>query len=43
VAGTLAMVLYGRSFVSLPRHTQLQVAQAATRAIAIADTTKGQA
>lgn len=43
VAGTLAMVLYGRSFVSLPRHTQLQVAQAATRALAIADSTKGQA
>jgi hypothetical protein len=43
VAGTLAMVLYGRSFVSLPRHTQLQVAQAATRSLAIADSTKGQA
>jgi hypothetical protein len=43
VAGTLSMVLYGRSFVSLPRDTQLQVAQAAARAIAIADSTKGQA
>jgi hypothetical protein len=43
VAGTLAMVLYGRSFVSLPRNTQFQVAQAAARAISIADSTKGQA
>jgi hypothetical protein len=43
VAGTLAMVLYGRSFVSLPPHTRLQVVQGASRAIAIADNTKGQA
>lgn len=43
VAGTMALVLYGRSFALLPPHTQMQVAQAAARAIAIADETKGQA
>ncbi|MGW4986299.1 hypothetical protein ACWEQ3_01430 [Streptomyces mirabilis] len=42
VAGTLAMVLYGRSFASLDTPRKMQVAQAATRALAIADTTRGQ-
>jgi hypothetical protein len=42
VAGTLAMVLYGRSYVSLDLGTQVKLAQAATRTLAIADSTKGQ-
>jgi hypothetical protein len=43
VAGTLAVLLYGRSWVSLPHTTKLQVTQAAARALIIADLTRGQA
>jgi hypothetical protein len=43
VAGTMAMVLFRRPFNSLDAITQLRVAQAAARALAIADDTRGQA
>jgi hypothetical protein len=43
VAGTLAVLLYGRSFVNLDRHAQTKLANAAARAIAIADNTRAQA
>jgi hypothetical protein len=43
VAGTLAMTLYGRAWVSLDLPRRMQVAQAAARVLAIADHTRGQA
>jgi hypothetical protein len=42
VAGTLAMTLFGRSFMSLDTPRKMQVAQAAARVLNIADTTRGQ-
>jgi hypothetical protein len=42
VAGTLAMVLYRRPYYSLDGHAQVKVAQAAARALAIADETRGE-
>lgn len=43
VAGTLSMLLYGVPFASLNMRDQVKLAQAATRTLAIADSTKGQA
>jgi hypothetical protein len=43
MAGTLAMVLYQRPYYSLDGHAQVKVAQAAARALAIADETRGEA
>jgi hypothetical protein len=42
VAGTLAMHLFGRSFMSLDTPRKMQVAHAAQRVLDIADRTKGQ-
>jgi hypothetical protein len=42
VAGTMAVVLFRRPFNSLDHITQLRVAQAAARAVTIADDTRGQ-
>jgi hypothetical protein len=42
VAGTLAVTMFGRSFVSLDTPRRMQVAHAAQRVLDIADRTKGQ-
>lgn len=42
VAGTLAMTMFGRSFMSLDTPRRMQVAHAAARVLDIADRTKGQ-
>jgi hypothetical protein len=43
MAGTLAVVLYGRTFAMLDPHTKLKLAEAARRTLLIADKTRGQA
>jgi hypothetical protein len=42
VAGTLAMNLYGRSYMSLDIQRRMQIARAAAHVLDIADRTKGQ-
>jgi hypothetical protein len=42
VAGTLAMTMFGRAFVTLDTPRRMQVAHAAQRVLDIADRTKGQ-
>jgi hypothetical protein len=42
MAGTLAIVLYGRSYVSLDYPTRMKISRVAARALVIADATQGQ-
>lgn len=42
MAGTLAIVVYGRSYVSLDHYTRMKVWRMAQRALAIADQTRDQ-
>jgi hypothetical protein len=42
VAGTLAMTLYGRPYVTLDLDRKMQIAHAAANVLRIADKTKGQ-
>jgi hypothetical protein len=43
IAGTLAVTLYGRSYVSLNTRDQVRIAAVAANVLRIADETKGQA